>query len=121
MTSLSREEIEQGPAAANLVGSEKLHDVLKQAIAFSRLLMGERASFSLGAPPLASMKFKREKMDESTTIVGTEVNLVFNEEEDDKAGVVKLFASPMLVKYGNAGGQDLHQETVLLRAFVLLA
>ncbi|KAK0643806.1 hypothetical protein B0T16DRAFT_189058 [Cercophora newfieldiana] len=121
MTSLSPQEIEQSSALAKLASSEKLDDVLKQAVAFSRLVMGERASFSLRAPPLENMKFEREKMDRSTTIVGSEVNMVFNEEEEDKAGVIKLFASPMLVKHGNAGGQDLDQEMVLLRAFVILA
>ena len=121
MTSLSPEEMEQSSARAKLVSSEKLDEVLKQAITFSHLIMGERASFSLRPPPLKKMKFQRDMMDESTTIVGPEVNLVFGEDEEDRAGVVKLFASPMLVKHGNAGGQDLHQETVLRRAFVILA
>ncbi|KAK0726066.1 hypothetical protein B0H67DRAFT_551472 [Lasiosphaeris hirsuta] len=121
MTSMSPEEIETSSAPAKLATSDKLDDVLKQAVALSRILMGERASFALRPPSLEKMKFEREKMDGSTTIVGSEVNLVFNEEDDDKAGVVKLFASPMLVKFGNAGGQDLHQEMVLLRAFVILA
>lgn len=121
MTSLSREEIEQSSAVAKLATSEKLGDVLKQAISLSRLVMGERASFSLRAPPLQEMKFERKKMDESTTVVGHEVNLVFNEEEEDSPGMVKLFASPMMVKHGNEGGQDLHQEVVLSRAFVILA
>lgn len=120
MTSVSREDMEQSTDFARLVASEKLDDVLNQAIDFSRLLMSERASFALRAPPLTDMKFKKEEIDETTTIVGGESNMVYNDEEEDKAGEIKLCGSPMLVKYGNAGGQDLHQETLLLKAFVVL-
>ncbi|KAK3312619.1 hypothetical protein B0H66DRAFT_462958, partial [Apodospora peruviana] len=101
--------------------NKRLEDTLSQAIGLSRLLMGERAAFSLVSPPLRDMAFKKEEDDSLTTALGHTVGVVDGADiETDVAGNVRLVGSPMLIKYGNAGGQNLEQETVVVRAFVVM-
>lgn len=102
--------------------SKRLDDVLNQAINLSRLLMGERAAFALVSPSLKDIKyFKQEEDDDFTTALGHNVGIADGADvESDQTGKIRMMVSPMLIKYGDAGGENLHQETVVVRAFVTM-
>lgn len=83
--------------------------------------MGERAAFALVSPSLEEMGFKKGEDDNYTTALGYTVGVIDGSDvKTGQAGPVRLVGSPMLVKYGNAGGENLDQETVVVRAFVVM-
>ncbi|KAM7198282.1 hypothetical protein V8F33_005073 [Rhypophila sp. PSN 637] len=119
-TKVAVEEVER---AATEKGdfSKRLDDAINQALGLSRLLMGERAAFALKSPSLKDIKFTKEEDDDFITALGHTVGVVDGADvESDVAGKIRLMGSPMLVKYGDAGGKNLDQETVVVRAFVVM-
>lgn len=88
--------------------------------------MGERAGFEVQTPSwgvgkAGDGKFRKEEDDAEMTVLGANVGVVDGPDvETEFGGEVKLVGSPVLVKFGNAGGQNLEEELVLVKGFVVL-
>ncbi|KAK6544697.1 hypothetical protein TWF694_001383 [Orbilia ellipsospora] len=113
------EQFESVMAKADVV--KKLDEVFRRALGFSRLIMQERAAFTVVAPRLSQMKFVRKEDHENTTAQGVVVGVNDGHDaETDFGGTITLVGSPMVVKHGDGGGQNLDQSMTLVRAFVLI-
>ncbi|KAK4461723.1 hypothetical protein QBC42DRAFT_269489 [Cladorrhinum samala] len=114
---------------------KRLSATLSEAIELSRLLMGERAGFEVRVPSLeggagasaskdgghGGARFRKEEDDGEMTVLGANVGVVDGPDvETEVGGEVKLVGSPILVKFGNGGGQNLEEELVLVKGFVVL-
>ncbi|KAK4231886.1 hypothetical protein QBC38DRAFT_525652 [Podospora fimiseda] len=101
---------------------KRLNSVLNEATEFSRLLNGERAGFEVISPCRLLKKGEEEGEGETEmTCLGAGVGVVDGPDvESEGKGKVKLVGSPMLVKWGNGGGQNLGERGVLVRGFVVL-
>ncbi|KAF3904992.1 hypothetical protein AA313_de0201898 [Arthrobotrys entomopaga] len=104
------EQFESVMGKADLV--KRLDEVFRRGVGFTRLIMQERAAFTVVAPSLSGMKFIREEDDEGTTAQGVAVGV--NDGHDvelDLGGTITLVGSSMVVKHGDGGGQNLDQNT----------
>lgn len=101
--------------------NKRLDETLNHALGLSRLLMGERAAFALKSPSLKDINFTKEEDNDYMTALGHTVGVVDGSDlENDVCGKIRLVGSPMLVKYGDAGGEKLDEETIVVRAFVVM-
>ncbi|KAK3997749.1 hypothetical protein QBC44DRAFT_363938 [Cladorrhinum sp. PSN332] len=96
---------------------QQLTKTLSKAIEFSRLLNGERAGFQV----CSAARLDKDGEDAEMTVLGSGVGVIDGPDvEHEAGGEVKLVGSPMLVKWGNGGGQNLEEKGVLVKGFVVL-
>ncbi|KAK6499971.1 hypothetical protein TWF481_010328 [Arthrobotrys musiformis] len=101
--------------------NKRLREVFERSIKFSRLIMTERAAFTIETPHLSEMKFTRVEDDSLTTGQGVVVGVNDgNDTEVDLVGSIKLVGSPFLRKHGDGGGKNLDRNMIIVRAFVLI-
>ncbi|KAF3312949.1 hypothetical protein TWF173_006531 [Orbilia oligospora] len=99
----------------------RLGEVFERAVRFSRLIMKERASFTVDSPLLSQMGFTRVEDDGLTTAQGADIGVSDGDDtEVDLAGTIKLVGSPFLRKHGDGGGKNLDQNIIIVRAFVVI-
>ncbi|KAF3095969.1 hypothetical protein TWF706_007781 [Orbilia oligospora] len=100
---------------------KRLREVFERAVRFSRLIMKERASFTVDSPHLGQMEYTRVEDDELTTAQGADIGVSDGDDtEVDLAGTIKLVGSPFLRKHGDGGGKNLDQNIIIVRAFVVI-
>ncbi|KAF3170358.1 hypothetical protein TWF751_006839 [Orbilia oligospora] len=100
---------------------KRLREVFERAVRFSRLIMKERASFTIDSPHLGQMEYTRVEDDELTTAQGADIGVSDGDDtEVDLAGTIKLVGSPFLRKHGDGGGKNLDQNIIIVRAFVVI-
>ncbi|KAF3223822.1 hypothetical protein TWF679_000257 [Orbilia oligospora] len=115
---IEREEPSGTPSGPYL---KRLGEVFERAVRFSRLIMKERASFTVDSPLLSQMDFTRVEDDGLTTAQGADIGVSDGDDtEVDLAGTIKLVGSPFLRKHGDGGGKNLDQNIIIVRAFVVI-
>ena len=96
-----------------------LEAVINKAVAFERVIMGQRAAFSLEMPNMDALGWRMER-DSNVLTTGSEVGVVFTGENEDLSGEVKMLGSPRLLKWGDSQGQNLDRPVCLAKAFAVL-
>ncbi|CAM1509098.1 Fc.00g028370.m01.CDS01 [Cosmosporella sp. VM-42] len=97
---------------------QKLEPVFRSAIDLARLVSQERAGYTLLIPDLRKFKFEKIDDDGYLTNRARLPNIDVACIDEEVAGRIALVASPMLIKWGTGGGEQLTHKTVLEKAFV---
>ena len=96
----------------------QLQPVLLAAMELAALAAKERAGFTLEFPDLERMEYQKVENDPQLTNRPSDLGINAYGAGEEEAGPVGLVASPMLVKWGNGGGEHLTSSAVLCKAFV---
>jgi len=100
---------------------KKLEAFIDKVIDLARLVVLERATYTVEMPPqLSEGGFRKLEEDPFMTNVNTLVGTEGGESDAERSGIVAFVSSPMLVKRGAGAGRDLHQHLVLVKACVEL-
>ncbi|KAK6356034.1 hypothetical protein TWF718_000408 [Orbilia javanica] len=101
--------------------NKRLKEVFERSVRFSRLIMKERAAFTVGTPNLEEMGYLKSEDDDLTTAQGVVVGVNDGDDlEVDPSGIIKLVGSPFLRKHGDGGGKNLDQDMIIVKAFVII-
>jgi hypothetical protein len=105
--------------------AKRLRKVNKEAVALARLFAKQRAGFTVEAPDLVGLGFRKRGPGgngegDADALLTSDNSVGVAEAEEDRSGDVMLLGSPMLCKWGDGDGKDLHQRTVLMKAYVHL-
>ena len=99
--------------------NDKLVEILKAAVELTRLIIRQRAGYSLEVPSqLHEGNYEKREDSDLMTNVGSGLGVDEASDESELSGVITLLATPAMVKWGNGLGDNLEERTILAKAVV---
>ena len=99
--------------------NDKLVEIFKAAVELTRLIIRQRAGYSLEIPsPLYEGNYEKREDPDLMTNVGSSLGVDEASDELELSGVITLLATPAMVKWGNGIGDNLEERTTLAKAVV---